>query len=79
MAAPNDLWGEVPVAFVTVAAGALLDEAELLRYLREHLAHFKVPKRIQAVDALPKTATGKIQKFVLREALERAEGRPAAV
>ena len=79
VAAPNDLWGEVPVAFVTVAAGALLDEAELLRYLRDHLAHFKVPKRIQAVDALPKTATGKIQKFVLRAALERGEGRRAAV
>jgi fatty-acyl-CoA synthase len=61
---PDERWGEVPVAFVVlredVDAGALAD------YAREHLARFKVPKRIEFAD-LPKTSTGKIQKNVLRD------------
>jgi acyl-CoA synthetase (AMP-forming)/AMP-acid ligase II len=64
--APDERWGEVPVAFVTVRAGQDLDPEELIAFARERLARFKVPKRIVVVDELPKTGTGKIQKFELR-------------
>ncbi|MGX6449189.1 AMP-binding protein [Patulibacter sp. S7RM1-6] len=64
--APDERWGEIPVAYV-VARGAAPDPEELRAFVRERLAGFKVPKRIELVDALPKTGTGKIQKFRLRE------------
>ena len=67
VAAPDDRWGEVPVAFVTAAGGRTPEQEELQEFARERLARFKVPKRIEVVDELPKTGTGKIQKFVLRE------------
>jgi fatty-acyl-CoA synthase len=67
VAAPDAKWGEVPVAFVTLKPGQSLDATALIAYTREHLAHFKAPKKIVFGD-LPKNATGKIQKFVLREA-----------
>jgi fatty-acyl-CoA synthase len=68
VAAPDDHWGEVPVAFITVAGGKTAPEPEELQdFVRERLARFKVPKKIIVVDELPKTGTGKIQKFVLRE------------
>jgi fatty-acyl-CoA synthase len=67
VAAPDERWGEVPVAFVTAAGGAAPEEAELQEFARGRLARFKVPKRIEVVDELPKTGTGKIQKFLLRE------------
>jgi len=67
VAAPDERWGEVPVAFVTAAGGGAPDESELQAFARERLARFKVPKRIEVVDELPKTGTGKIQKFLLRE------------
>jgi len=67
VAAPDERWGEVPVAFVTAAGGASPDQDELREFARGRLARFKVPKRIEVVDELPKTGTGKIQKFVLRE------------
>jgi len=64
--APDDLWGEVPVAFVTLREGADVGPEELVEHVRGRLARFKAPKRI-VFGPLPKTATGKIQKFVLRE------------
>ena len=64
---PDAKWGEVPVAFVTTRGGRQLDEEEVRDFLRARLARFKVPKRIAVMDELPKTGTGKIQKFVLRE------------
>jgi fatty-acyl-CoA synthase len=64
---PDEKWGEVPVAFVTTRGGAALDAEEVTAFLRGRLARYKVPKRIEVVDELPKTGTGKIQKFVLRE------------
>jgi fatty-acyl-CoA synthase len=67
VAAPDERWGEVPVAFVTAAGGETPDQEELQEFARGRLARFKVPKRIEVVDELPKTGTGKIQKFVLRE------------
>ena len=66
VAAPHERWGEVPVAFVT---GDDPDPEELVEFARERLARFKVPKQIEVVDELPKTGTGKIQKFRLREDL----------
>jgi fatty-acyl-CoA synthase len=66
VAAPDEKWGEVPVAFVTLKPGQSLDATSLITYAREHMAHFKAPKKIVFGD-LPKNATGKIQKFVLRE------------
>jgi len=63
---PSEKWGESPHAFVIVRAGATATEAELQGFAREHLAHFKCPQAVHFVSELPKTATGKIQKFVLR-------------
>ena len=74
VAAPHERWGEVPVAFVTTAGGREVGAEELQEFARGRLAGFKVPKRIVFMDALPKTGTGKIQKYVLREqAREHAE------
>jgi fatty-acyl-CoA synthase len=66
VAGPDAKWGEVPVAFVTLKSGAAATGEQLIAYAREHLAHFKTPKRV-VFGELPKNATGKIQKFVLRE------------
>jgi fatty-acyl-CoA synthase len=64
---PDEKWGERPKAFVIRIPGAQLNEAELIGYLQTHLARFKVPKAIEFVDHLPRTSTGKTQKFELRE------------
>ncbi len=63
---PDDKWGEVPKAFVTLKPGATATAEELIQFSRDRLAHFKCPKAVVFTD-LPKTSTGKIQKFVLRE------------
>ena len=67
VARPDEHWGETPCAFVELKPGAIgVDEAGLIAWCREHLAHFKTPRTV-VFGALPKTSTGKIQKFVLRE------------
>ncbi|MCP5254066.1 MAG: acyl-CoA synthetase [Zoogloeaceae bacterium] len=66
VAAPDEKWGEVPCAFLELREGASVTEEEMKQFCREHLAGFKVPKRF-IFSELPKTSTGKIQKFVLRE------------
>ncbi|MBM3573151.1 MAG: acyl-CoA synthetase, partial [Alphaproteobacteria bacterium] len=67
VARPDPTWGESPCAFVTPKPGAApLTDADVIGWCREHLAHFKVPRTV-VFGPLPKTATGKIQKFVLRE------------
>ncbi|THF63506.1 acyl-CoA synthetase [Pseudothauera rhizosphaerae] len=66
VAAPDEKWGEVPCAFVELRDGASVTAEEIVAHCREHLAGFKVPKKIVFTE-LPKTSTGKIQKFVLRE------------
>lgn len=63
---PHDKWGEAPFAFVVLKPGAAASEAELKQFARDNLAHFKAPHGVTFVSELPKTATGKIQKFVLR-------------
>jgi fatty-acyl-CoA synthase len=63
---PHERWGETPHAFVVLRDGASASEAEIIEFARERLAHFKAPSGVTFVAELPKTATGKIQKFVLR-------------
>jgi fatty-acyl-CoA synthase len=63
---PDEKWGETPHAFVVLRAGCSCTELELRDFARERLAHFKCPTAVRFVPELPKTATGKIQKFVLR-------------
>lgn len=67
VAKPDDKWGEVPCAFVELKEGASADAAEMIAFTRERLAGFKCPKKI-VFQELPKTSTGKIQKFELRKA-----------
>ncbi len=64
---PHEKWGEAPFAYVVLKPGASATEAELIAFMRDSLAHFKAPHGVTFVDELPKTATGKIQKFVLRK------------
>ena len=64
---PDEKWGEAPHAFVVFRAGAQAAPDDLRAFCREHLAHFKTPHSFTTVTELPKTATGKIQKFVLRQ------------
>ncbi len=63
---PDKKWGEAPHAFVVLKAGQSATEEDLRTFVRDHMAHFKVPKSFTFVTELPKTATGKIQKYVLR-------------
>ncbi|MBL8378162.1 MAG: acyl-CoA synthetase [Burkholderiales bacterium] len=66
VATPDPKWGETPCAFVELKAGATVTEAEIIEHCRAQMARFKVPKRV-IFGELPKTSTGKIQKFALRE------------
>ncbi len=66
VAQADDKWGEVPCAFVELKPGATADEAELIAFVRARLAGFKTPKKV-VFQELPKTSTGKIQKFELRK------------
>ena len=66
VAKPDEKWGETPCAFVALKEEAESSEEELIQFCRDNLAHFKCPKKIVFTE-LPKTATGKIQKFILRE------------
>ncbi|MBT4568309.1 MAG: AMP-binding protein, partial [Marinovum sp.] len=64
---PHEKWGESPHAFVVMQAGLEVSEDELKSHVRENLAHFKTPQWVSFVEELPKTATGKVQKFMLRD------------
>jgi fatty-acyl-CoA synthase len=64
---PDEKWGERPKAFVVLRPGAEASEANLLEHVRAHLARYKAPKGIEFLDALPRTSSGKVQKFELRE------------
>jgi acyl-CoA synthetase (AMP-forming)/AMP-acid ligase II len=63
---PSEKWGETPHAFVVLLPGTSLTEDELIAFVRDRIAHYKAPSGVTFVTELPKTATGKIQKFVLR-------------
>jgi len=64
---PDETWGERPKAFVVLRPGAELDGAELIEHVRARIARYKAPAAVDFVEALPKTSTGKMQKFALRE------------
>ena len=66
VAKPDDHWGETPCAFVTLKEGAEASAEELIAYCRDNMAHFKAPKTV-VFGALPKTSTGKVQKYTLRQ------------
>ena len=66
VAKPDPRWGETPCAFIELKAGATTTAAELLEHCKAHLAGFKVPRAFEFIE-LPKTSTGKIQKFELRK------------
>jgi len=65
VARPDPVWGETPCAFVTLKPGQDASAAAIIAFCREHLAHFKAPKTV-VFGPLPKTSTGKVQKFQLR-------------
>lgn len=67
IAIPDEKWGEVPKAIIVLHENAEVTEQGIIDYCRENMAHFKAPKAVEFVEALPKTATGKLQKFRLRE------------
>jgi fatty-acyl-CoA synthase len=71
VAEPHPKWGESPCAFVELKPGASPSEQEIIDHCRERLAHFKAPRRV-VFGVLPKTSTGKIQKFILRERAKSA-------
>jgi len=66
IAVPDEKWGETPKAFVVLKPGKTATEAEIIAHCRERLAHFKAPRYVE-FGPLPKTSTGKVQKYVLRE------------
>jgi fatty-acyl-CoA synthase len=63
---PDEHWGESPHAFVVLKPNASASEDELRQFARDSMAHFKAPREFHFIEELPKTATGKIQKYVLR-------------
>jgi len=64
---PSQRWGETVKAFVVLADGAHADQAELIAHCKAGLAGFKAPSSVELVESIPRTATGKVQKFKLRE------------
>jgi fatty-acyl-CoA synthase len=70
VAQPDDKWGETPCAFVELVAGADTSEAELIAWCKQQLASYKVPRTV-VFETLPRTSTGKLQKFVLRERMRQ--------
>jgi fatty-acyl-CoA synthase len=71
VAMPDEKWGEVPCAFIELKPNAIVTDLELIEHCRRLLAHFKTPRQV-VFGPLPKTSTGKIQKFVLRERVKSA-------
>jgi fatty-acyl-CoA synthase len=71
VARPDEMWGETPCAFVTLKQDGGTTAAEIIAFCRQHLAHFKAPRHV-VFGPLPKTATGKIQKFLLRDRAKQA-------
>ena len=72
VARPDPKWGETPVAFVELKSNAKVTEAELIEFCRGQMAKFKAPRAV-LFGELPKTSTGKIQKFVLRDRARSAQ------
>jgi fatty-acyl-CoA synthase len=64
---PDEQWGERPKGFVVLADGKSATEDELIEHVKSKIARYKAPKAVEIVEELPKTSTGKVQKFELRE------------
>jgi fatty-acyl-CoA synthase len=64
---PHEKWGETPKALIVPRPGHDVGEDDLIAFCRDRLAHFKCPTSIELIEELPRTATGKLQKFKLRE------------
>ena len=75
---PHDKWGETPKAIVVPRPGASVTSAELLKFCRDHLAHFKCPTSVDFAKALPRTVTGKLQKHRLRAKYWKGQERKVA-
>ncbi|MFC4276884.1 acyl-CoA synthetase [Achromobacter aloeverae] len=75
VARPDAVWGETPCAFVTLKEGASCTGEDIVAHCRKHLAAFKIPRTV-VFGEIPKTATGKIQKYLLRETAARLDGQP---
>lgn len=75
IAVPDERWGERPAAYVALKGGATASEGDIVEHARDRLASFKVPREIHFVKELPKTSTGKIRKYELREAAWAGEAR----
>lgn len=67
VAIPHEKWGERPKAFVVLKPDMTVEPPELIDFVKSRLARFKAPDTVDIVDQLPKTSTGKVQKYVLRE------------
>jgi fatty-acyl-CoA synthase len=74
---PDEKWGEVPKAFVVLRPGAEVSEEQIIDYVKSTIARFKAPKAVAFVEELPKTSTGKVQKFELRD--REAAGQDSTV
>lgn len=72
---PHEKWGETPKALVVLRSGQEATERQLIDFCREHMAHFKAPTSVDFIASLPRTATGKLQKFRLREQYWHGHGR----
>jgi len=72
-AMPDEHYGERPKAFVTLKQGAETTEQEIIDFVKERIARFKAPAAVEFLDELPKTSTGKVQKYVLREREEESQ------
>jgi fatty-acyl-CoA synthase len=70
VALPDEKWGETPCAFVELREGTVATEEEIIDFCRQSLARFKLPRKV-IFGHIPKTSTGKIQKFELREKAKR--------
>jgi fatty-acyl-CoA synthase len=75
---PHEKWGETPKALIVLREGSNVGEAQIIDFCRDHLAHFKAPTSVEFIEALPRTATGKLQKFRLREEYWGGGGRKVA-
>jgi len=69
VAKPDETWGETPCAFIELKSGSELTEAAVIAFCRDNLAHFKAPRHV-VFESIPKTSTGKVQKFVLRNKIK---------
>ena len=78
IAIPHEKWGETPLALVVPSEGADLTEKNVIEFTRERLAHYKCPTEVEFRDALPQTATGKIQKYELRQKYWEDQDRQVA-